>query len=289
MKTMIIALAATAAFVASVEAKETWQFSSSQGDWGRTCAAYIETGPITVGFKMMPGATPVAFINGAQLPENLKSTWQVAGYQSRHYAGAVDQLSGQTWFGGVNWQFVHEVADGHQLGISLTEAGSHAFAEYGTIRLPLLGSEAAIEQMGQCAGVAFDRQPTASVAGRASETSQTPSKAVAVPTTQQPQPAPQHADTVVPATALLPYEVAMDRLTTYASVLGRGMGCRISVAPAAERVTHWMYRSFGAEDLKVAQVVFLTGTELAARQQMSGQSPDTCASLVSTIETFPWP
>lgn len=83
----------------------------------------------------------------------------------------------------------------------------------------------------------------------------------------------------------------IDRLTTYAVVLGRAVGCQIDATNAYSRVGRWMDRAFppGSEDQKTYLPVFIVGVKHNAEQQAAGRSPDSCSSVRRTLDGFPWP
>jgi hypothetical protein len=83
----------------------------------------------------------------------------------------------------------------------------------------------------------------------------------------------------------------IDKLTTYATVLGRASACGISDNNAASRVGRWLDRLFppGSKDQLTYLPIFLSGMQYAAEQQNSGKSPDNCAAVVRAFESMPWP
>lgn len=283
MRILFVVLLVLVLSGSGTSAQEKWEYAESQGEPVRTCVASVDVGFITLGFKANPGGMPYGFISGANLPEQSQSTWQVNGRQGRSYNGLLDDNTGQFLFGSVNEQFLHEVAAGDQLAVSVSEAGSPVFASYGTVRAPLAGSALAIRQLWNCA-TGMESTPTIIAGNRVVPFS------VAAPSKGPTQQAPVSEPVAAQAVASTPtYDEAMDDLTTYATILGRGMGCRIDIGEATKRVTYWMYGSFNSTTLPVAQVVMLTTTEFAANQQIAGQSPDSCGSLAGTIASFPWP
>ena len=88
-------------------------------------------------------------------------------------------------------------------------------------------------------------------------------------------------------TVVEPKGAAIDRLTTYASIIGRGMACKVpSASNNAARVGAWMNREGLAKQYGVA---FLEGIRIAAEQQYRGETPDSCSTVTSRFESFPWP
>lgn len=86
-------------------------------------------------------------------------------------------------------------------------------------------------------------------------------------------------------------DTEIDQLTSYATILGRGVGCGVPTARAAERVDTWLNRVIppGSEDRKIYLPIFATGIKYHADQQRAGHSPDSCATLRRTFHAFPWP
>lgn len=83
----------------------------------------------------------------------------------------------------------------------------------------------------------------------------------------------------------------MDRLTTYAVVLGRATACGVDTSVGAQRVGAWMDRVMppGSADQRTFLPIFVEGTQMHARRQASGQSPDTCAQVRTTYARMVWP
>lgn len=83
----------------------------------------------------------------------------------------------------------------------------------------------------------------------------------------------------------------IDRLTTYATVLGRAIGCGLNVDLEMKRVGRWMDQKFppGSERQKTYLPIFLDGIKYHAQQQKSGKSPDSCEAIRHEVRTFPWP
>ena len=83
----------------------------------------------------------------------------------------------------------------------------------------------------------------------------------------------------------------IDRMTTYATILGRAIGCGIHVDPELRRVGRWMDRTFppGSSRRKTYYPIFLAGIKHHAEEQQAGRSPDSCASLKREVKAFPWP
>jgi len=86
-------------------------------------------------------------------------------------------------------------------------------------------------------------------------------------------------------------ESDVDRMTTYATVLGRALGCGVDVDGPSSRVGKWMDRTFppGTQDQKTYLPVFLAGVRHHANAQRQGNSPDSCSKVKSSFSAFPWP
>lgn len=83
----------------------------------------------------------------------------------------------------------------------------------------------------------------------------------------------------------------IDKLTTYAVILGRAIACGADVSSASGRVGRWMDRVFppGSADQRTYLPIFMGGTRYHAEQQKLGKSPDSCSSVLRTFSSFPWP
>lgn len=80
---------------------------------------------------------------------------------------------------------------------------------------------------------------------------------------------------------------AIDRMTTYTTVLGRGMGCGVAgTENASSRFGAWM-DSQGLT--KNYLLVAAAGIKMAAEQQRAGNSPDSCSTVRAQFASFPWP
>lgn len=84
---------------------------------------------------------------------------------------------------------------------------------------------------------------------------------------------------------------AVDRLTTYAVLLGRGVGCGIDTGPQMARVGSWLDRVAppGSSDQQIFLPMFMAGVEQNARAQSQGRSPDNCNTVARAIRQHPWP
>jgi len=90
---------------------------------------------------------------------------------------------------------------------------------------------------------------------------------------------------VSPSVLAAPSARDIDRLTTYATFLGRAVACQVSTRRQIELVAAWMDQRFKGYNEYL--LVFATGMEQAAKQQASGRSPDSCAEVRKVIESMP--
>ena len=83
----------------------------------------------------------------------------------------------------------------------------------------------------------------------------------------------------------------VDRLTSYAVILGRGIACGAESAEASRRVGAWMDVKFppGSQDQKTYLPIFMQGVLYHAQQQKEGKSPDSCTEVLHNFRTMPWP
>ena len=81
----------------------------------------------------------------------------------------------------------------------------------------------------------------------------------------------------------------IDRLTTYAILTGRGLGCGYDMQNELSRGGSWMDRTFENNEKSALILVFTTGMEQAANEQANGSSPDNCATIRKVIAKTVWP
>lgn len=81
----------------------------------------------------------------------------------------------------------------------------------------------------------------------------------------------------------------IDRLTTYAIVLGRAAACGVDVERESERVGGWIDRRFSKSDQQVYLPIFFQGAQMAASDQSSGRSPESCSDAIKSFNRFTWP
>lgn len=94
----------------------------------------------------------------------------------------------------------------------------------------------------------------------------------------------------MPKSAMAASEEDIDKMTTYAVILGRSIACGIDTDFAMRRVGAWVDRTFplGSSDQKSYLPVFVIGLEYHAKQQSSGKSPDTCTQIKRTFNGMQW-
>ncbi len=80
-------------------------------------------------------------------------------------------------------------------------------------------------------------------------------------------------------------------MTTYATILGRAIGCRINVDSEMTRVGKWMDLTFppGTALQRTYLPIFLEGIKHHALEQRQGRSPDSCETIQKEVREFPWP
>lgn len=83
----------------------------------------------------------------------------------------------------------------------------------------------------------------------------------------------------------------IDKLTTYATILGRAAACGIDTSDAVARVGAWMDMRFppGSDDQKIYLPIFIEGARHHAIQQSNGNSPDSCSTVQYQFNKVPWP
>ncbi|WP_027176851.1 hypothetical protein [Desulfovibrio aminophilus] len=92
-----------------------------------------------------------------------------------------------------------------------------------------------------------------------------------------------------PGTAAAPSPDDVDRLTSYAVILGRAGGCGRDTTREAERVGRWIERRFPEESRAAYFAVVMTGMAREAEAQHRGERPDSCAEVLRVYDSTPWP
>ncbi len=83
----------------------------------------------------------------------------------------------------------------------------------------------------------------------------------------------------------------IDKMTSYATLIGRAIACGVDTTYAMKRVGKWMDRTFppGSKDQRIYLPIFAGGVKYHAQQQASGNSPDTCSQIKRVFPTVNWP
>lgn len=83
----------------------------------------------------------------------------------------------------------------------------------------------------------------------------------------------------------------IDRVSTYAVLVGRGVGCGVDVSGPVNRVGSWLdsVAPPGSEAQRTLLPMFMQQSQYHAGQQVSGQSPDGCDTVARAIRNHPWP
>lgn len=83
----------------------------------------------------------------------------------------------------------------------------------------------------------------------------------------------------------------INKLTTYAVMLGRAAGCGLSVTNEASQVGSWMDRRFkpGSADQQMYLPIFMAGVRENADRQSRGLSPDDCSTVRQQFSLVDWP
>lgn len=90
--------------------------------------------------------------------------------------------------------------------------------------------------------------------------------------------------------AKVPISDSIDRMTTYAVVLGRAIGCGMDVSGPSGRVGDWFDSNFPLGPQKVQYLsIMAQGIKHHAEQQRRGNSPDSCSQVRVQMANFPWP
>lgn len=80
----------------------------------------------------------------------------------------------------------------------------------------------------------------------------------------------------------------MDKMTSYAVMIGRAGACKIDTTDAMGKIARWSKTALGERDGYVL-AIFAQGVDMAMKQQLNGSSPDSCYTVEKAFRTFPWP
>jgi hypothetical protein len=94
-----------------------------------------------------------------------------------------------------------------------------------------------------------------------------------------------------PVQTLAASEDDIDRLTTYAAIIGRAVACGVNTENALRRVDAWIDKRFppGSSDQKKYLPIYINAVQYHADQQASGKSPDTCSQVKKNFRKMQWP
>ena len=81
----------------------------------------------------------------------------------------------------------------------------------------------------------------------------------------------------------------IDKLTTYATLIGRGAGCGFNIESEMMSVGRWLDRTFSADEKSLYLKIFIAGTQYAAEEQAKGKTPDSCSSIRRVLDKTVWP
>lgn len=92
---------------------------------------------------------------------------------------------------------------------------------------------------------------------------------------------------------VLPAHAASDadvnRMTTYAALLGRAQGCGIETYTWRKGVASWMDRTFDAEIMPSMMEVFAMGFSNEMKAQRAGKTGDLCTNVRRVVMSTAWP
>jgi hypothetical protein len=81
----------------------------------------------------------------------------------------------------------------------------------------------------------------------------------------------------------------VDRLTSYAVMLGRGVACGMGIQDKMSRVGGWIDSTFEGRERSMYLVIFSNGVRHHADMQKRGETPDSCGAVRQAYLSFPWP
>lgn len=95
---------------------------------------------------------------------------------------------------------------------------------------------------------------------------------------------------LAPGAALSADPADVDRLTTYATLLGRAIGCGLQTDQASRDIGGWMDKKFapGSSDQRTYLPIFMAGVQYHAEQQRNGKSSDTCTEVARVFRSTSW-
>lgn len=83
----------------------------------------------------------------------------------------------------------------------------------------------------------------------------------------------------------------IDKLTTYAVLIGRAIAYGTDTSYASSRAGAWMDKKFlpGSKDQQIYLPIFVAGVKHHAEQQKNGNSPDSCSTVSHQFSLVNWP
>ena len=80
----------------------------------------------------------------------------------------------------------------------------------------------------------------------------------------------------------------INKLTTYAVMLGRAIGCGIDTENEATSIGEWMDERFppGSNDQQIYLPILMDGVKMHMEQQQNGQSPDSCDTVRTSFSNM---
>lgn len=84
-------------------------------------------------------------------------------------------------------------------------------------------------------------------------------------------------------------DAELERMSSLALLLGRGIGCNLDTKRASGVIGSWFDETFPSSGEQERYLpVFAQEVEQHARQQRSGHSPDSCADVANAFYTMRW-
>lgn len=83
----------------------------------------------------------------------------------------------------------------------------------------------------------------------------------------------------------------IEKISTYAVLIGRGAACGVNTSAPAAKVGAWLDRVAppGSKAQMTLLPMLMEQSHYHAQLQKNGQSPDDCATVARAIVSFPWP
>jgi hypothetical protein len=83
------------------------------------------------------------------------------------------------------------------------------------------------------------------------------------------------------------YDSAVDKLTTYSTVIGRALACKVDVSKQMDVVQDWFDNRVPKKYQAEFNSTFNIGVLYAAKQQVEGKSPDDCTTVRKHFNQIP--